>query len=284
MADDRKDKWISIMIVPEEGSGVKKWRITTRAFRRLKLFMGLVVIFLAIGAVSLFSVGVLYVKMRHYQRSNTRLLAAMNNFDTVMARLDRFEEKERLLRDLLGSNINLPKIQEDAAPVAVAEPPEEPAPSAPGNEIEQAIARREAEQRRRPDIWPVRAWQLTNRFAAVGGGQGGHYGIDIVASKGSNVTATADGRVVFAGEDEQLGRMVSIDHENGWETRYGHNRLLLVKYGDVVRKGQPIAIYGGAEGEATGVHLHYEMLFRKKPVDPLRYLPAISTLKITQEQ
>lgn len=277
MADDRREKWISIMIVPEEGSGVKKWRITNRMFRRLKLFIGMVVVFLVIGALSLLSVGVMYAKMKHYQRSNARVLAAMKNFDTVMARLDRFEEKEKLLREILGSNIALPKAPEEAAAAA---PAEQAGKSAPANEIEHAIARREAELRKKPDVWPVRAWRLSDQFDE----NRGHYGIDVIAPKGSNVTATADGRVVFAGMDERLGMLVAIDHENGWETRYGHNRLLLVKYGDTVRKGQPIAIYGGTEGETTGIHLHYEMLFREKYVDPLRYLPPISMLKITENR
>jgi murein DD-endopeptidase MepM/ murein hydrolase activator NlpD len=75
--------------------------------------------------------------------------------------------------------------------------------------------------------------------------------------------------------------MVDIDHENGWVTRYGHNELLLVKFGDTVRKGQPVAIYGGIDGSSTGTHLHFEMHYQGKAVNPLDYLPKLTALKIT---
>lgn len=281
MAEVKRDKWISIMIIPEDGAGVRKWRVTTRMFARLKILLGVSAVLLVVGLISLLSIGVMYAKMKQYQRSNARLLTAAEKLGAVASRLEQFEERERTLRELLGSDIQLPDAPADSGAVTVEASGESPA--APGgNEIEQAISRREAQIRRKPDIWPVaRAWQVSDWFKEGKDAGGEHFGIDIIASKGANVVASAEGRVVFAGTDANLGLMVSIDHENGWETRYGHNHLLLVKYGDTVRKGQPIAIYGGADGKGTGKHLHFEMLYRDKAVNPLEQLPRLSLPKNT---
>jgi murein DD-endopeptidase MepM/ murein hydrolase activator NlpD len=88
--------------------------------------------------------------------------------------------------------------------------------------------------------------------------------------------------VVFAGNDDLLGLLVMIDHENGWETRYGHNESLLIKAGDTVRKGQPIAVYGGKDGASTGAHLHFAAYYRGKPVNPLDILPPNPTMQISK--
>jgi murein DD-endopeptidase MepM/ murein hydrolase activator NlpD len=278
MAEVKKNKWISIMIIPEDGAGVKKWRITTRKFNRLKILLGISGVILVIGIVALFSMGVMYFRMKQYQRSNARLLTATEKLNSIAARLEQFEEKEHTLRDLLGSHIELPKLPEETAGGASVKVSENKAPKN-GNEIDQAIVRSETLLRHKPDIWPVRAWQVSDWFK--GGRNDGHFGIDIIAPKGTNVSAVADGRVIFAGNDENLGRMVDIDHENGWVTRYGHNELLLVKFGDTVRKGQPVAIYGGIDGSSTGTHLHFEMHYQGKAVNPLDYLPKLTALKIT---
>ncbi len=279
MADVKKDKWISVMIIPEDGAGVKKWRITARTFFRLKVLLGASSVLLVAGLIAILLLGAMYIKMRQYQKSNERLMAATEKLSIVAERLEEFEAKERVLRELLGSEIELPPAPEETVS-ASSDRAGEPAAAPEGNEIEQAIARREAVLRRKPDIWPVaRAWQVSDWFKGEKIGRGEHFGIDIIAPQGSNVVAAAEGRVMFAGMDENLGLSVTIDHENGWETRYGHNHLLLVKYGDTVRKGQPIAIYGGTGGTSTGTHLHYEMIFRGRAMNPLDHLPKLVSAK-----
>lgn len=265
------------MIIPEDGAGMKKWRVTTRNFLRLKILVGISVIMLLVGLVSTFTLGVVYARMKHYQSSNTRLLEATRKLGDVMARLERFQQNETMLRELLGGDIELPKPTEGDLAAASADSAflasDGASGTAPGNEIEAAIARQESAMRKKPSIWPVSGGILSDRFRDTGSAKQIHDGIDIVANPKSSVVAVADGRVTFAGPDETLGTTVVIDHENGWETRYGHNKMLLVKYGDTVRKGQPIAIYGGAGGASTGAHLHFAMYYKGKPVNPLDHLP-----------
>ena len=68
--------------------------------------------------------------------------------------------------------------------------------------------------------------------------------------------------------------MVEINHGNGLSTRYGHNEKLLVKAGDMVRKGEPIALMGST-GRSTGTHLHFEVLKNGAQVDPLRFIGEV---------
>jgi murein DD-endopeptidase MepM/ murein hydrolase activator NlpD len=282
VADEKKNKWISIMIVPEEGSGVKKWRVTTSRFFQLKLLFYVAGLFVVIGFFSTTSLGFMYAKMRYYQHYNERLLEATAKLNAISLRLERYKENETKLRTILGSDIELPKPPTPEPENVTAANALIPG-KAGGNELEQAIALKESGLRRIPSIWPVNnPWQVTKSFKSSGRKES-HLGIDIVARTKSSVVATADGRVTFAAVDDLLGLAVTIDHENGLETRYGHNETLLVKYGDTVRKGQTIAVYGGKDGESsTGVHLHYAVNLNGQPVDPFKYLPENLAVKFAK--
>jgi murein DD-endopeptidase MepM/ murein hydrolase activator NlpD len=101
-----------------------------------------------------------------------------------------------------------------------------------------------------------------------------HRGIDFAAAEGTKVTAVGAGLVTWAGERAGFGEMVEINHGNGLATRYGHNEKLLVKAGDMVRKGEPIALMGST-GRSTGTHLHFEVLKNGAQVDPLRFVGEV---------
>jgi murein DD-endopeptidase MepM/ murein hydrolase activator NlpD len=98
-----------------------------------------------------------------------------------------------------------------------------------------------------------------------------HKGLDFAGPEGTKVTAVAAGLVTWAGERSGYGQMVEINHGNGLATRYGHNEKILVKQGDMVRKGQELALMGST-GRSTGPHLHFEVLKNGAQVDPLRFI------------
>ncbi|MBU3636473.1 peptidoglycan DD-metalloendopeptidase family protein [Polynucleobacter sp. es-MAR-4] len=96
-------------------------------------------------------------------------------------------------------------------------------------------------------------------------------GIDIAGKLGEPVTAASDGKVVYAGNSLRgYGNLVIIKHDNTYLTAYAHNRTLLVKEGDTVKKGQKIAEMG--DTDATSVKLHFELRVNGKPVNPTPYL------------
>ncbi len=100
-----------------------------------------------------------------------------------------------------------------------------------------------------------------------------HDGIDIAGKEGSEVIAVASGVVTWAGRRYGYGNLVEINHGNGYVTRYGHNKKILVKVGDTVKKGQTIAMMGST-GRSTGPHVHFEVHKNGRVVDPIRYVRA----------
>lgn len=99
-----------------------------------------------------------------------------------------------------------------------------------------------------------------------------HYGIDLGVAKGDNVIASADGVVEFSSFNRGgYGHMVRIRHSYGFTTVYAHLDERLVKFGEPVAKGQVIA-KAGSSGISTGPHLHYEVHFLKKKVNPVHFL------------
>ena len=120
-------------------------------------------------------------------------------------------------------------------------------------------------------IWPLKdSFTQTSGFGSRWGRQ--HKGIDLAVSVGTTVYAADGGTVVEAQYSGSYGNVVMIDHQNGQETRYAHNSKLLVKKGDKVYQGQPIAKSGNT-GRSTGPHVHFEIRFNGEPRNPLNYLP-----------
>ena len=98
-------------------------------------------------------------------------------------------------------------------------------------------------------------------------------GIDLAGSPGDPVVAAADGKVMYSGNGVRgLGNLVIINHQNGFITAYAHNRALLVKTGQNVKRGAKIAEVG--QTDTTSPKLHFEIRRQGTPVDPLQYLPA----------
>ncbi|WP_100656582.1 M23 family metallopeptidase [Alteromonas flava] len=98
-----------------------------------------------------------------------------------------------------------------------------------------------------------------------------HKGLDFAGNHGDPVIATAAGLVTWAGERYGYGNLVEIDHGNGLVSRYGHNEEIKVIIGDVVTKGQQIAVMGST-GRSTGAHVHYEVLREGQQIDPLPFV------------
>lgn len=108
------------------------------------------------------------------------------------------------------------------------------------------------------------------RFDPINHKRAWHTGLDIRANEGSAVTASMQGTVKFAGQDNELGNMIIIDHGNGMETVYGHNSELLVREGDTVTSGTQIAKVGSS-GRTNGSHLHFEIRQNGLSINPEPY-------------
>lgn len=98
-----------------------------------------------------------------------------------------------------------------------------------------------------------------------------HNGIDISNAKGTPIYAAGAGTVTYSGYNGQFGNVMIVDHGYGYETVYAHCNTLLYKPGAAVKKGQKIATIG-TTGRVTGSHLHFEIRYRKVPINPLKIL------------
>ena len=100
-----------------------------------------------------------------------------------------------------------------------------------------------------------------------------HKGVDLASNKGNKIKTMADGRVVVAGVMNGYGKIVEIDHGNGFKTKYAHMNAIYVNKGDRVAQGQAIGEVG-TTGRSTGPHLHYEILYEGVNVDPMVFIKA----------
>jgi len=116
--------------------------------------------------------------------------------------------------------------------------------------------------------WPTEG-RIIDNFSAS---EGGNKGIDIAGSRGQPVLATASGRVVYAGNALRgYGNLIIIKHNDDYLSAYAHNDSMLVREQQEVQAGQKIATMGSTG--TSSVRLHFEIRYKGKSVNPLRYLP-----------
>ncbi|MEA2096097.1 MAG: M23 family metallopeptidase [Candidatus Cloacimonadota bacterium] len=101
-----------------------------------------------------------------------------------------------------------------------------------------------------------------------------HKGIDISADKGNPIHAALKGKVVYSGTQHGYGNVIILEHDDNAMTVYAHNETNLVRLGEMVNKGQPIATVGQT-GTASGPHLHFEYRIKGKAINPRKVLPEL---------
>ncbi|MGE7825615.1 peptidoglycan DD-metalloendopeptidase family protein [Paenibacillus sp. NPDC093718] len=115
--------------------------------------------------------------------------------------------------------------------------------------------------------WPVSGARITSSYGHRWGRS--HEGVDMVG--GSTIMAAASGRVVFAGQQSGYGKVVIVDHGNGYRTLYGHMSKISVSNGQSVGQGSKLGVMGNT-GRSTGTHLHFEVQKNGVAQNPMKYL------------
>ena len=122
---------------------------------------------------------------------------------------------------------------------------------------------------------PIRSgWQSSpygHRIDPISGAHAWHDGVDFAGREGSDILAVASGVVSWSGHKSGYGTMVEVSHGDGLITRYAHNQENLVDVGDLVRRGDVIALMGSS-GRSTGPHVHFEVFKHGRAVDPATYV------------
>ena len=126
-----------------------------------------------------------------------------------------------------------------------------------------------------PSGRPILSGWLSSRYGTridpFSGKKAWHEGVDFAGKAGSDIVAVASGVVSWSGERYGYGKMVEVAHGDGVITRYAHNQENHVKEGDMVRRGDVVALMGNS-GRSTGPHVHFEVHKNGRPVDPASYL------------
>ncbi len=163
-------------------------------------------------------------------------------------------------------------VAEMPTPQPAPVPPEQSLPNASEARVAALVAAHD------PPSAPLFYWPVRGRVIAVfGPAPGGTHndGINISAPLGTIVSAAENGTVAYAGDAlKGFGNLLLIKHPGGWVSAYAHNDVLLVRRGDRVRRGQPVARLGNTGG-VSAPQLHFELRQGVKPIDPLDHLPQL---------
>ncbi len=187
-----------------------------------------------------------------------------------------------------GQRLNLPGAPPSRAAgpaLAKAEPGQVVPRRSPGRAATPQSAQRSAQQSAAIPSPPPRAggkflWPVQGRIVSSYGAKGGglhNDGVNIAAARGTPVLAADNGVVAYAGNELRgFGNLLLIKHAGGWVTAYAHTEGLMVRRGQTVRRGQPIARVGSS-GNVSEPQLHFEVRKGTKAVDPSRVLAPRAT-------
>jgi len=267
----KKKRFVTIQILPDDLSEAWTLRLRYRFFEFL--FYAAVIALFAVGfaAVKVVQIQGKVLLANHLAARNQELMEEQKKMDLLEQELAAVTDKEKAVRDILQAFLAAtPADSTSSAPI----------PASEANldryvenirEVEHPLESKDANllREKQPSIWPVTGI-VSQRFS-TGGPEGRHDGIDILAAENTLVMSAAKGIVTESGWDPDLGRYVRVNHDFGVETVYGHLARSLVKPGDQLAKGQPLGLVGNT-GRSLGPHLHFEIIFKGKPVDPMPYL------------
>lgn len=238
------------------------------AFILLTLLM-LIILFL------LFYVLIAYTSIKEripgYPSEETKLLTYENviRTDSLVREIEQRDTYLQMLRDLIFNEI--PIDEEFVVPTQNLNEElikEFNDPTKPRRKIEDNTGY----SINKSDIMPTLFPPLKGVVVSVYNGAKGHYGTDIASSGETTISATLNGTVLVADYTVENGYTVIIQHQQDLISVYKHNKSVLVKSGQYVEIGQPIAIYGDTGEYSTGQHLHFEIWKKGKSLNPEEYI------------
>lgn len=297
------NKYHNYIIVSEKDTGVRNYH-----FSRKFAFIAIGISVLSISTVLFFTAnaltGVMYkTKMNNlrssYEHLSETLTSLQNQLDNVSGEVGVIEEKDQAIRTYAG----LPQIDQDVRKLGVGGTDFkvnaiDDIPNDITNRISEIEMNVNALSRKVklelnsynnlydvvrnhsdnlkfvPSIRPVQSGYINSGYGyrkdPFNGNTRFHYGLDIAVNVGTKVYAPADGKIKFAGNQGGFGRVVKIDHSNGYRTIFAHLSKINVKPGAKVKRGDFIALTGKS-GRTVGPHLHYEVHQYGAPQNPLDY-------------
>ena len=264
---------ITIMLIPHTDRKALQVKVPS-----VGVFASVILWF--IGTVYVFSVAVDALEYNRMKESLNyysgqfsemrKTMTSLKNAEAEFRRIFSFKTKERVLENIDTSDngsIDMENLKEDIKLTMESI-----------GEIKDYLSQQRDLYMSTPKGWPVDGQVSSSygyRLHPKTGARDFHSGMDIAADPGLPVKATADGIVSYAGWSGGSGNLVALEHGFGFSTFFAHNRLVAVKVGQKVKRGDILG-YVGSTGNSTGPHLHYEVWKEGKALDPITFIEGRS--------
>lgn len=256
-----KTKYYTFLLIPDDEKEAKSLRLNVNLIRFLFVFMVLLLVAIVAGAATYWKVAALAVEYYSVSDENEQLKTSLQKFDEVKKDFEKVKMMDQKLRSSLSGYVKIKENSED-----IMNGNDQFAFSDFGSrEIDKSLFNS------LPDLLPVEGF-ITRGIEAKSFSKDLHLGIDIAATKGTPVKATADGLVIFSGYTIEEGNVVILKHRENFYSFYKHNLTNLCDELEYVKKGQAIALLGDTGEVSSGAHVHFEIWKGQKPVDPLLYI------------
>ncbi len=248
----------TIQIIPQDGK-VREIRTTQRALTLLIILIAVI-----IGALIYLSVniGKIYVKNIEYNLLKHRVVR-LENRDREIEQLNQEIRKFYVLSDKLNKALGLGITPTNFSREENDKPSSRDEENLEGKEMQEEATRLRAFI---PDIMPAMGGWISRGYSSD------HKAIDISLKEGTSVFTTIEGEIIFAGNQEYLGKTIQVQNDEGFMTLYGHLSRILVRKGSKIKKGEIIGLSGNT-GRSDAPHLHYAIKMQGRWVNPINYLP-----------
>jgi murein DD-endopeptidase MepM/ murein hydrolase activator NlpD len=247
------EKGYSVVITSTESGKTRNVFFSRRDVRLLTLLVCIVVVVVVGVIISYSRVYYSALQVEMLKRRNREIEQEFAKLEEIKENLEITERDRRKVQIMLG--------------IEKAPPPVEPEMEKTTSEYTNTIAVEPYKDENVPSLVPTRG-QISRNYSPE------HEGIDIAAPLFAPVVAAASGAVSAAGWDSIFGNYVIVEHDANYTTFYGHLQTIEVKHGSHVSSGEVIGTVGST-GKSTSPHLHYEVRFRGRAVDPVGYVQFI---------
>ena len=255
-------KYYKVQIIPEDSKEIKSYRINRKWFLLLKLFLIAAVVAAGFLIYNAGRIGRMMVNYENIRIANGQLVKQNANYEELFMRIDSLWVLEERIQNILGTFIenDSEKVNSLIDKSRFAHTPSQKI------DVDYEGGWKPHEDKVRlehiPNVIPV-VGIVSKKFSEAND----HLGIDFSAQAGNPVFASGSGIVEFAGQQDELGNTVIIDHQNGYKTSYSHLKDIRTRKGRNVGKGEIIGTVGNT-GNSSAPHLHYSISKDGKETDP----------------
>ena len=256
-----KTKYYTFLLVPDDEKEAKSLKLNANVMKFIFVLMVFVLVAIVSGAATYWKVASLAVEYYSVLDENEQLKKSLLKFDEVKEEFEKVKMMDQKLRSSLSGYVKI----EENADGKMNEDDQFAFSDFGSREISKSLFNS------LPDLLPVEGF-ITRGIEAKSFSKDLHLGIDIAATKGTPIKATADGLVIFSGYTIKEGNVVILKHRDSFYSFYKHNLTNLCVELEYVKKGQAIALLGDTGEISSGAHVHFEIWKGQKPVDPLLYI------------